>query len=49
MRGLLEAGFFTYYHAVNHSYTNIVLSWFSIPLVLKCAAKILKIGLQINI
>ena len=34
---------------MNHAPTNIILSWFSIPLVLKCAAEILKIGLQINI
>ena len=40
---------FAYHYAVNHPHTNIILSWFSIPLVLKCAAKILKIGLQINI
>ena len=49
MRGLLEAGFFAYHHAVNHPHTNIILSWFSIPLVLKCAVKNLKIVLQINI
>ena len=41
--------FFAYPHAVNHSHTNIILPWFSIPLVLKCAAKILKIGSQIKI
>ena len=41
--------FFAYYYAVNHPHTNIILSWFSIPLVLKCGAKILKIGLQIKI
>ena len=34
---------------MNHPHTNISLSWFSIPLVLKCAAKILNIGLQIEI
>ena len=28
-----------YHHAVNHPHTNIILSRFSIPLVLKCAAK----------
>ena len=41
--------FFAYHYAVNHPHTNIILSWFSILLVLKCAAKILKIGLQIKI
>ena len=41
--------FFAYHYAVNHPHTNIILSWFSIPLVLKCTAKILKIGLQIKI
>ena len=41
--------FFAYHYAGNHPHTNIILSWFSIPLVLKCAAKILKIGLQIKI
>ena len=41
--------FFAYHNAVNHPHTNIILPWFSIPLVLKCAAKILKIGLQIKI
>ena len=41
--------FLAFYYAVDHAPTNIILSWFSIPLVLKCAAKILKIGLQINI
>ena len=40
---------FAYSYTVNHPHTNIILSWFSIPLVLKCAAKILKIGLQIKI
>ena len=40
---------FAYHYAVNHPHTNIILSWFSIPLVLKCAAKSLKIGLQIKI
>ena len=40
---------FAYHYAVNHPHTNIILSWFIIPLVLKCAAKILKIGLQIKI
>ena len=38
--------FFAYHHAVNHPHTNIILSRLSIPLVLKCAAKSLKIGLQ---
>ena len=41
--------FFAYHHAVNHPHKNIILSWFNIPLVLKCAAKILKIGMQIKI
>ena len=41
--------FFVYHHAVKHLYTCTILSWLSIPLVLKCAAKILKIGLQIKI
>ena len=41
--------FFAYHYAVNHPHTNITLSLFSIPLVLKCAAKSLKIGLQIKI
>ena len=41
--------FFAYHHAVNHLHTNIILSSFSIPFVLKCAANILKIGLQIHI
>ena len=38
--------FFAYHHAVNHPHTNIILPWLSIPLVLKCAAKILKIGFR---
>ena len=38
-----------YHHAVNHPHKNIILSCFSIPLVLKYAAKILKIGIQIKI
>ena len=41
--------FFAYHYAVNHPYINIIISLFSIPLVLKCAAKSLKIGLQIKI
>ena len=41
--------FFAYHHAVKHPQTNIISSWFSIPLVLKCAPKCLKIGLQIKI
>ena len=36
--------FFAFHYDVNHPHTNIILSWFGIPLVLKCAAKILKIG-----
>ena len=35
--------FFAYHKAMRHPHTNIILSLFSIPLVLKCAAKILKI------
>ena len=38
-----------YHHAVNHPHTHIILSRLRIPLVLKCAAKILKIGIQIKI
>ena len=34
---------------MKHPHTNIILSRFRIPLVLKCAANILKIGLQIKI
>ena len=41
--------FFMYNYTVNHPHTNIILSWFSIPLVLKCAAKILDNALQIKI
>ena len=41
--------FFAYHYAVNHTHASITWSWFCIPLVLKCAAKILKIGLQIKI
>ena len=41
--------FFAYHHAVKHPHTSIILSWLSTPLVLKCATKILKIGLQIKI
>ena len=41
--------FFAYRNAMKHTHTNIILSLFSIPLVLKCAAKMLKIGLQIKI
>ena len=41
--------FFAYHHAMTHPHLNIILSLFSIPLVLKCAAKILKIGLKIKI
>ena len=32
--------FFAYHHTVNHPHKHIILSWFSIALVLKCAAKI---------
>ena len=44
---LLE-GFFAYHLAVEHPHTNMILSWFSIPLVLKCASKILKINCNTN-
>ena len=37
-----------YHHTLKHHNTNTVLSLFSIPFVLKCAAKILKVGLQIK-
>ena len=39
---------FAHHHGLNHPHKNIILSWLRIPLVLKCAAKILKIGLQIK-
>ena len=38
--------FLGYYHAMAHPYSNIILSLFSIPLVLKCAAKILNIRIR---
>ena len=38
-----------YHQAMNHRHTNIILSLFSIPFVLKCGAKHLKIGLQLKI
>ena len=41
--------FFKYPHAITHPHSNIILSLISIPLVLKCASKILEIGLQIKI
>ena len=41
--------FFAYHNAMTHPHSNIILSLFSIHLVLKCAAKILKIGVQIKI
>ena len=41
--------FFKYNHVMTHPHSNIILSLFSIPLVLKCAAKIFNIGLQIKI
>ena len=41
-------GFFADHHAMKHPHTNIILSLFSNPFVLKCAAKKLKIGLQIK-
>ena len=40
--------FFAYHHAVERPHTTIILPWFSIPLVLKGVANILKIGLQIK-
>ena len=40
--------FSAYHHAVKLPHTNIILSWFIIPLVLKCAAKTLNISLQIK-
>ena len=36
--------FFTHHHVVKHPHTIIILSWVSIPLVLKCVAKMLTIG-----
>ena len=33
---------------MKHRHTNIILSLFSIPFVIKCAAKFLKIGLHIQ-
>ena len=41
--------FYAYHQAMKHNHTNIILSSFSIPFVLKGAARILKIGLQIEI
>ena len=38
-----------YPHTMTNPHSNIILSLISSPLVLKCAAKILKIGLQIKI
>ena len=35
-----------YHHAMTHPHLDIILSLFSIPLVLKCVAKILKIDLH---
>ena len=40
--------FFVYHQAMKHSHINIILSLYSIPLVLKCTSKSLKIGLQIK-
>ena len=50
---LLEGSFSFYHHAEKkkkkkNPYTSIILSWFSIPLLLKYAAEILKICLQIK-
>ena len=39
---------FANYHVLNHPLTNLILSSFYIPKVLKCAAKIMEIGLQIK-
>ena len=36
--------FYVLHHAMKHHYTNIIVSLFSILFVLKCAAKLLKIG-----
>ena len=41
--------FLAYYTTRRHSHTNIILLSFGIPLVLKCAANILKIGSQIKL
>ena len=41
--------FFTNHCTVKHPHTSSILSGFSIPLFLKCATKILKIGLQIKL
>ena len=38
-----------FHQAMKHSHINIILSLCNIPLVLKCATKILKINLQIKI
>ena len=35
--------FFAYHHTVKHTHTSIILSWFSIPFVLKCAIKFWKL------
>ena len=41
--------FYAYHQAIKPHHTNIILSLFSIPFVLKCAAKSLKVGLHIEI
>ena len=41
--------FFAYHKAMRHPHTNTILSLFSIPLVLKCSAKFLKIDSHIKI
>ena len=38
-----------YHNAMRHRHTSITVSLFGNPLVLKCAAKSLKIGSQIKI
>ena len=44
----LRSMFYAYHQAMKHHYTDIILSLFGIPFVLKCAVKSLKICLQIN-
>ena len=44
----LRRRFFMYHHAMKYPHTNIILSSFRIPFVLKSATKNLKIGLQIK-
>ena len=47
MRHLLSV--FGYHNVMMHHHTNIILSLFSIPLVLKRTAKKLQIGSEIKI